>query len=340
MKIIHTADLHLKKFYKGSLPLEISNILLENAWKALGEVFDFSNEVDADLILIAGDLFEREFFNLSDLNRFLDLVKNSSAKVFLVFGNHDYLSKDNLFLKVDLPENLYIFKNELDYFEISDLKTRIYGISYDNFSFKKDFKDLNLDKDFINIGLFHSDLKDERYLPLAESFLKQFNYVALGHIHKREKVFENTYYAGSLLPLSFKDKGKRGIIYLDDEKKSIEFKNFSKREFINLDINLKNDMEYSEILKMIQEKIDENNLYRISLLGHSRHPDDLENFLKENISAFYFEIINNIREDDVNNEIEDKYLLEVLDSFSKDDSLEIQARELTKKYILEQYYDI
>ena len=340
MKIIHTADLHLKKFYKGSLPLEISNILLEDAWKALGEVFDFSNEVDADLILIAGDLFEREFFNLSDLNRFLDLVKNSSAKVFLVFGNHDYLSKDNLFLKVDLPENLYIFRNELDYFEISDLKTRIYGISYDNFSFKKDFKDLNLDKDFINIGLFHSDLKDERYLPLAESFLKQFNYVALGHIHKREKVFENTYYAGSLLPLSFKDKGKRGIIYLDDEKKSIEFKNFSKREFINLDINLKNDMEYSEILKMIQEKIDENNLYRISLLGHSRHPDDLENFLKENISAFYFEIINNIREDDVNNEIEDKYLLEVLDSFSKDNSLEIQARELTKKYILEQYYDI
>lgn len=340
MKIIHTADLHLKKFYKGSLPLEISNILLEDAWKALGEVFDFSNEVDADLILIAGDLFEREFFNLSDLNRFLDLVKNSSAKVFLVFGNHDYLSKDNLFLKVDLPENLYIFKNELDYFEISDLKTRIYGISYDNFSFKKDFKDLNLDKDFINIGLFHSDLKDERYLPLAESFLKQFNYVALGHIHKREKVFENTYYAGSLLPLSFKDKGKRGIIYLDDEKKSIEFKNFSKREFINLDINLKNDMEYSEILKMIQEKIDENNLYRISLLGHSRQSDDLENFLKENISAFYFEIINNIREDDVNNEIEDKYLLEVLDSFSKDDSLEIQARELTKKYILEQYYDI
>ena len=241
---------------------------------------------------------------------------------------------------MDLPENLYIFRNELDYFEISDLKTRIYGISYDNFSFKKDFKDLNLDKDFINIGLFHSDLKDERYLPLAESFLKQFNYVALGHIHKREKVFENTYYAGSLLPLSFKDKGKRGIIYLDDEKKSIEFKNFSKREFINLDINLKNDMEYSEILKMIQEKIDENNLYRISLLGHSRHPDDLENFLKENISAFYFEIINNIREDDVNNEIEDKYLLEVLDSFSKDNSLEIQARELTKKYILEQYYDI
>ena len=340
MKIIHTADLHLKKFYKGSLPLEISNILLEDAWKALGEVFDFSNEVDADLILIAGDLFEREFFNLSDLNRFLDLVKNSSAKVFLVFGNHDYLSKDNLFLKVDLPENLYIFKNELDYFEISDLKTRIYGISYDNFSFKKDFKDLNLDKDFINIGLFHSDLKDERYLPLAESFLKQFNYVALGHIHKREKVFENTYYAGSLLPFSFKDKGKRGIIYLDDEKKSIEFKNFSKREFINLDINLKNDMEYSEILKIIQEKIDENNLYRISLLGHSRQSDDLENFLKENISAFYFEIINNIREDDVNNEIEDKYLLEVLDSFSKDNSLEIQARELTKKYILEQYYDI
>ncbi|MFR4554888.1 MAG: metallophosphoesterase [Peptoniphilus sp.] len=114
-------------------------------------------------MLIAGDLFEREFFDLRDLNRFLDLVKRVKAKVFIAFGNHDYLSEDNLFLKVNLPENLYIFKNELDYFELSELNTRIYGISYDSFSFKIDLNDIELDEKFINIGLFYSDLKDERY---------------------------------------------------------------------------------------------------------------------------------------------------------------------------------
>lgn len=339
MKIIHTGDLHLKKLYKGKLPLEVSNKLLEDAWRALFEVFEFSNEVEADIILIAGDLFEREYFNLRDLNRFLDLVRNVKAKIFIAFGNHDYLSEDNLFLKVDLPENLYIFKNDLDYFELSELKTRIYGISYDSYAFNRNFGDLDLDEEFINIGLFHSDLKDERYLPLSKDFLQKFNYVALGHIHKRGKVYDNTYYSGSLIPLSFKDEGKRGIIYLDDEKKSFEFKNFSKREFINLEINLNKEMTFTDILGSIQEKIYQDNLYRIRLKGETKHPEDLENFLRENLNAFYFEILNELYDIKEDFEIEDKYILEFLNSFGSSKT-QIDAKELSKKYILEQYYDI
>lgn len=339
MKIIHTGDLHLKKIYKGRLPLEVSNKLLEDAWRALFEVFEFSNEVEADIILIAGDLFEIEYFNLRDLNRFLDLVRNVKAKIFIAFGNHDYLSEDNLFLKVDLPENLYIFKNNLDYFELSELKTRIYGISYDSYAFNRNFGDLDLDEEFINIGLFHSDLKDERYLPLSKDFLQKFNYVALGHIHKRAKVYDNTYYSGSLIPLSFKDEGKRGIIYLDDEKKSFEFKNFSKREFINLEIKLNKEMTFSDILGSIQENIYQDNLYRIRLRGETKHPEDLENFLRENLNAFYFEILNELYDIEEDFEIEDKYILEFLNSFGSSKT-QMDAKELSKKYILEQYYDI
>ena len=339
MKIIHTGDLHLKKLYKGKLPLEVSNKLLEDAWRALFEVFEFSNEVEADIILIAGDLFEKEYFNLRDLNRFLDLVRNVKAKIFIAFGNHDYLSEDNLFLKVDLPENLYIFKNNLDYFELSELKTRIYGISYDSYAFNRNFGDLDLDEEFINIGLFHSDLKDERYLPLSKDFLQKFNYVALGHIHKRGKVYDNTYYSGSLIPLSFKDEGKRGIIYLDDEKKSFEFKNFSKREFINLEIILNKEMTFTDILGSIQENIYQDNLYRIRLRGETKHPEDLENFLRENLNAFYFEILNELHDIEEDFEIEDKYILEFLNSFGSSKT-QMDAKELSKKYILEQYYDI
>lgn len=339
MKIIHTGDLHLKKLYKGKLPLEVSNKLLEDAWRALFEVFEFSNEVEADIILIAGDLFEKEYFNLRDLNRFLDLLRNVKAKIFIAFGNHDYLSEDNLFLKVDLPENLYIFKNNLDYFELSELKTRIYGISYDSYAFNRNFGDLDLDEEFINIGLFHSDLKDERYLPLSKDFLQKFNYVALGHIHKRAKVYDNTYYSGSLIPLSFKDEGKRGIIYLDDEKKSFEFKNFSKREFINLEIILNKEMTFTDILGSIQENIYQDNLYRIRLRGETKHPEDLENFLRENLNAFYFEILNELYDIEEDFEIEDKYILEFLNSFGSSKT-QMDAKELSKKYILEQYYDI
>ncbi|OLR64085.1 serine/threonine protein phosphatase [Peptoniphilus porci] len=258
----------------------------------------------------------------------------------MVFGNHDYLSKDNLFLKVDLPENLYIFNSELDFYELKDLNTRIYGISYDSYKFKKDFSDVKLDKNFINIGLFHSDLKDERYMPLDEKFLREFNYVALGHIHKRVKVFNNAYYSGSLIPLSFKDEGERGIIFLDDEKKTIEFKNFSRREFINLEIKIDKDMTFSEILKKVQGKISTENLYRITLKGVSHNKREIESFLLENLSAFYFELINEITEErNLDFEIKDKYILDLLGTFSNSD-IERDAREISKNYILEQYYGI
>ncbi|MDD7352198.1 MAG: DNA repair exonuclease [Peptoniphilaceae bacterium] len=340
MKIIHAADLHLKKFYKGKLPLEISNILLEDTWRAFRDVANFSNEVNADIFLIAGDLFEREFFYLRDLRRFLNIIEGIKAKVFVVFGNHDYLSSDNLFLKVDLPENLYIFNSELDFYELKDLNTRIYGISYDNYNFKKDFSSVKLDKNFINIGLFHSDLKDDRYMPLDEKFLRDFNYVALGHIHKRGSIFRNAYYSGSLIPLSFKDDGERGIIFLDDEKKIIEFKNFSKRKFVNLEIKINKDMNFSEILKNVQDKISAEDLYRIILKGSSHNRMEIESFLRENLSAFYFEIINEMTEEkELDYEIKDKYILELLDTFSNSD-IERDAREISKDYILEQYYGI
>ncbi|MBS5946709.1 MAG: DNA repair exonuclease, partial [Peptoniphilus harei] len=144
----------------------------------------------------------------------------------------------------------------------------------------------------------------------------------------------------SLIPLSFKDEGERGIIFLDDEKKTIEFKNFSKREFVNLDVKIDSHMTFSEILNNIQDKIKEDNLYRISLRGKSPHKIEIERFLKENLLAFYFEINNELiqtLEDDF--EIKDKYILDLLASFSNDEK-ERDARELSKDYILEQYYDI
>ena len=98
-------------------------------------------------------------------------------------------------------------------------------------------------------------------------------------------------------------------------------------------------MTFYEILSIIQDKIDMNNLYRINLSGNNKHSMDLENFLRENLSVFYFEIINNISEDDSVIKIEDEFILDLLENFSNS-QIESDARELSKKYILEQYYDI
>lgn len=50
------------------------------------------------------------------------------------------------------------------------------------------------------------------------SFCRKFDYVALGHIHKAQKIdgLENVRYAGSALPMSFSEKGYRhGVVCVE-----------------------------------------------------------------------------------------------------------------------------
>ncbi|MBU5669345.1 metallophosphoesterase family protein [Peptoniphilus sp. MSJ-1] len=341
MKIIHISDLHLKRFYKGKLPLEISNILLEDTWKALVKASEYSNKIKAEIFLISGDLFEKEFFNLKDLNRLFDIIKNISAKVFIVFGNHDYMSNDNIFGKVKLPENLYIFNSELSFYEMEELNTRIYGVSYNNFSFLKNFEMPELDKNYINIGLFHNDFNDERYLMLNLDELKDFDYVALGHVHKRQRILKNVYYGGSIIPLSFKDEGPRGGIVFDTDTKEADFVNFSEREFIKLPVDIDKNMNLNDILSNIQSDINDKNLYRIILNGNHNNFMEVESFLNNNIKAFYFEIKNNLKPAVSLDEIikSEDYLNDFFNSFSNSE-LELESKNMIKDYILEQYYEI
>ena len=56
------------------------------------------------------------------------------------------------------------------------------------------------------------------------------------------------------------------------------------------------------------------------------------------MSAFYFEIQNELVDSYEEYEIRDKYIIDLLDSFASS-KMEQEARELSKKYILEQGYD-
>jgi len=341
MKIIHISDLHLKKLYRGSLPVEITNILMEDTWKAIREVAKYSNEIKAEIFMISGDLFEREFFNLKDLKRLLDIIKSISARVFVVFGNHDYISNDNVFNKIELPDNLYIFSSNFSFYQIDELNTRVYGVSYNNYNFKKDFIIPGLDKNFNNIGIFHTDLNDERYMKMDLNDFKEFDYVALGHIHKRNKISENTFYAGSIIPLSFKDEGSRGAVVYDTSNKSYQYLDFNEREFIKLSVDINEGMSFAEILNSIQLKLDSKNIYRIILNGNHSHFFEIEKFLYNNLEALNFEIENNLKPSLSIAEIinREEYLKEFFNSFG-DSKREMESRKLIENYILEQVYDI
>ena len=91
----------------------------------------------------------------------------------------------------------------------------IYGFGFNNFEMNENqLKDIILDEpEKINILITHGDLGESKYnhMNLNEIKSKGFDYVALGHIHKRDDS-TNIVYPGSLISLGFDELGEHGMI--------------------------------------------------------------------------------------------------------------------------------
>ena len=99
MKIVHTSDFHLEKSFKSSsISFEFSDLRRKNIWKSVENLVDQVQKTKADYLFIVGDLFEEDYFTLTDGKRLFDLLSKTEAKVYIVFGNHDPLNKDSVIL--------------------------------------------------------------------------------------------------------------------------------------------------------------------------------------------------------------------------------------------------
>lgn len=96
----------------------------------------------------------------------------------------------------------------------------IYGYGFEDFYMNsKPLEELKIvDKDKINILLTHADLdgagnNETKYNPVSRTEFHSlgYDYIALGHIHKRE-IDKNIVYPGSLLSLGFDELGQHGMI--------------------------------------------------------------------------------------------------------------------------------
>ena len=105
MKFIHAADFHI-----GATP-ESSGALASERQAAvkgsLDRVVDLCNREDADLLLIAGDLFHRRplRFELKEVaHSFSRLVR---TRVVMIAGNHDYVTDGDLYSSFDFGEHVH-----------------------------------------------------------------------------------------------------------------------------------------------------------------------------------------------------------------------------------------
>ena len=120
-------------------------------------------------------------------------------------------------------------------FLFEDLETTIYGFSYWKNQITKPLYDRmkpdeSESSDF-SILLAHGGMKVISRFRERTLKWSGFDYIALGHIHKPEIIFEDLMaYAGSLEPLDHTEMGYHGLIEgeISEEKKQITFVPFAK----------------------------------------------------------------------------------------------------------------
>ena len=280
IKIAHCADLHI-----GSSS-NTSEIL-----KSFYNLIEICTNPDINILLISGDLFDSLDVSQDDLNIVKNELKNIKIPVYISPGNHDpYIS--NTIYDTEWPENVYIFKSsKINFFEIPEHKTRIYGAGFsDIYELESLFEaDNNLDKNYINICTIHGDIYNSQsklYNNISLNDIKNsnFDYIALGHIHKRTEPQKigNTWYAysGSIMSMGSDEIGNKGIYVgtISKNRCDLEFQKtcYCTHEKVHIDAtNAHNHDEIAQKIVDFISKFDNSkqNFYEIYIIGEL--PEDL-----------------------------------------------------------------
>ena len=233
-------------------------------------------EERADILLIAGDLFEIKCARSSDIRRIADFFREiPDTRVFIACGNHDPLSRMSLYENMDMPENVTVFPPELSMIEIAELGVCVYGFSWARERYESiPFSLPEPDPSKKNILVLHADvLSHSGYMPVNAKTLAGagFDYIALGHIHKAGFIRDNIAYSGSPEPLDFSEDGDHGYIIINEEdgKLSASFVPFATTSFIRAETDVTGITEHALLAAKVTETVgtDPESYVRVTLTG-------------------------------------------------------------------------
>jgi exonuclease SbcD len=274
MRFIHIADLHL-----GSSPeaeFLWGKNRAEEIWDSFAAVIDACNEKEIDLLLIAGDLFDRPPV-WADLDRAAKLFARLTAtEVVMIAGASDYITEDSPWKTYPWQSWVHMLSDKhCMNVQMGNINTSVHGCSYYALTEGKPYlEDARPDKES-EYQILLGYTGDDNHMPadLSELSEKGFDYIALGYEHKAS-VMQNMHiaYAGSLEPLSVQETGKHGFILgeINEENTTIRFVPFACREYINIKVRLSSDITEDELEEKLTAAINQygsDNIFTISLEG-------------------------------------------------------------------------
>ncbi len=287
MKLIHCADVHLGSKI-DSFPKEIAEKRKSEVRNSFLRMVEFAKTHLISVILLSGDIFDREKPYKKDADFFYDVVKSNPQIDFLYLrGNHDEEGE-----KRELP-NLKTFSSAWTSYVYGDIV--ISGIELCKENARSYYSTLSLEENKKNIVMLHGQLGEE--INLVKLRDKSIDYLALGHIHQFSEGNvdgRGRYaYSGCLEGRGFDETGAKGFVIVEvTDKVSYSFYPFSLRQIEKITLDVSNLKEGYAMSRLAKEKIPfrKEDIYRIELIGEvdadlDEFADDVHSYL-QNECAF------------------------------------------------------
>lgn len=218
MKILHTADIHLREFG-------------DERWKTLQKIIEIGKKKKIEIFVISGDLFDKDI-NAENLRpKIRKVFSNTGFKILIIPGNHD---RDSYTSGMYFGEDVKVLTDLSNHFEYKDISIR--GIPFEPIEGEKIISKFHLLRNSLNpnkknILLYHGELLDayfsrkdfgdegeERYMPVKISYFKdlKIDYILAGHFHSNfdiHRLKNGGYfvYPGSPISITKREIGQRKV---------------------------------------------------------------------------------------------------------------------------------
>lgn len=230
MLVVHAADIHLDSPLRGlgRIGADYAQELRRSTRRALENLVGLTVRRKADLLVIAGDLYDGSWHDFSTGQFFIEqmvVLKDAGIPVVVVSGNHDAASQ--ITRSLTLPSGIHLLATDKPQSITFDhLGAVVHGQGYA----VRDVQD-NLAAayphaipDLINIGVLHTAATGspdhDTYAPCSAADLEalRYDYLALGHIHQRGAVVDGefpAYFSGNLQGRNPRETGAKGALLVE-----------------------------------------------------------------------------------------------------------------------------
>jgi len=241
VKFLHAADLHLDSRLDGLQRYEGAPVerIRSACRRALENLVELAISEGVAFVLLAGDIYDGDW---SDYNTGLYFIRqmarlnDAGIRIFMISGNHDAANRMTRALR--LPRNVTMLSSEKpESHRLEDFGVVIHGQGFATGAVTEDLS-RNYPpplRGYFNIGLLHTCIEGaeghDRYAPCTLPGLKnkEYDYWALGHIHKRWEVSKDPHvvYSGNIQGRHIRETGPKGCYLgtlMDNRLAGLEFR--------------------------------------------------------------------------------------------------------------------